>query len=83
MRARAVSGGIEQMGNILDRVTVLREGAKATGFTIDYLDALSRGLSIQALRKLIGNASEMPSYMKSSDNPYVRRSARPAPSDTC
>nr|WP_236641492.1 hypothetical protein [Paracoccus aeridis] len=61
------------------RLEMLRAGAAASGFTIDFLEALTQGLSRQATLKVIGNASAMPSYMKSSDNPYVRRSAR-APS---
>lgn len=61
------------------RIDVLREGADASGYTIDFLDYLTEGLSLQAARKVIGNASSMPSNMKSSDNPYVRRRAR-APS---
>ena len=58
---------------------MLIEEARNTGFTIDYLDALTQDLDNQAARKVIGNASGMPSYMKSSDNPYVFRNAR-APS---
>ena len=62
-----------------NRLELLRSGAVASGFTIDFLEALTQGLSRQATLRVIGNASAMPSYMKSSDNPYVRRSAR-APS---
>ena len=57
-------------------------GANTSGFTIDYLDALTVGLSRHAARRVIGNASSMPSYMKSNDNPYVWRSARAPSSDT-
>lgn len=57
------------------RIAMLIEQASATGLTIDYLEALTRGLSRSAALKVIGNASSMPSYMKSSDNPYVTRSA--------
>lgn len=63
----------------MQRIDVLREGADATGLTIDFLDYLTEGLSLQAARKVIGNASSMPSNMKSSDSPYVFRKAR-APS---
>lgn len=66
----------------MDRIDVLREGAAATGLTIDYLEALTSGLSLQATRKVIGNASSMPSYMKSSDNPYVCRNASAPSMDT-
>ena len=56
-----------------DRIDLLIAGAAVTGWTIDYLEALTKGLDSQALRKVIGNASAMPAYMKSSDNPYARR----------
>lgn len=59
----------------MSRLDALLEGARNSGFTVDYLEFLSRGLSLSATRKLMGNASAMPSYMKSSDNPYVRRNA--------
>lgn len=61
------------------RLDLLIEGARVSGFTVDALDYLSRGLSESALRMFIGNASSMPSYMKSSVGPYLLRSAR-APS---
>jgi len=64
------------------RLDALQEGARVSGFTIDFLDHLTAGLSLQAARKVIGNASSMPSNMKSSDNPYVRRSARAPSSDS-
>lgn len=57
------------------RLDLLIEGAQLSGVTIDALDYLSQGLSDSALRTLIGNWSSMPSYMKSSDNPYLFRSA--------
>lgn len=57
------------------RTAILRNGARSSGFTMDYLDWLSDGLSLQALERFIGNASSMPSNMKSSDNRYVRRRA--------
>ena len=58
-----------------DRLDDLINGALESGFTIDYLEALTAGLSSQARRKVIGNASALPKYMKSSDNPYVWRNA--------
>ena len=60
----------------MTRIEVLIEGARRSGFTIDFLEALTQGLSIQALHKVIGNASAMPTNMKSSDNPFVFRSVR-------
>lgn len=65
--------------NIEERTDMLIEGAKASGFTIDFLEMITQDLDNQALRKVIGNASAMPSYMKSSDKPYVLRKAN-APS---
>lgn len=59
----------------MERIDDLREGARQSGFTIDFLEALTQGLSRQALRKVIGNASSMPSYMKSSESPYLFRKA--------
>nr|WP_254695654.1 hypothetical protein [Leisingera sp. NJS204] len=56
------------------RVDLLIEGARETGLTIDFLHDISIGLSNSALRKLIGNASSMPAYMKSSDSPNLARS---------
>ena len=64
------------------RIDRLISAANKTGFTIDYLEALTLGLSIQAERKAIGNVSAMPSYMKSNDNPYVRRNAKAPSSDS-
>ena len=72
------SGGAIMRKNRLD---TLLEGARATGLTLDYLDDLTRTASLQAVRSVIESASSMPSYMKSSDNPYVRRSARAPSSD--
>lgn len=64
-----------------DRLDVLIEGARVSGFTIDFLYELTRDLDRQALRKVIGNASSMPSYMKSIDSPYTFRSAKAPSSD--
>ena len=62
-----------------ERLDALRVGADQSGFTLDFLECLTQGLSPQALRRVMGNASSMPSYMKSKDSPYLFRSAR-APS---
>ena len=56
-----------------ERLDALIDGAAQSGLTIDALEALTSGLSLQALRKVIGNASSMPAYRKSSDNPYLSR----------
>lgn len=66
----------------MNRIDMLREGAAASGLTMDFLEALTQGLSRQALRKVIGNASSMPSYMKSSDNPNLCRKASAPSSDS-
>ena len=65
-----------------ERLDALILAARDTGFTIDYLEALTASLSRQAVLSVIGNASAMPSYMKSSDNPYVRRKASAPSTDT-
>lgn len=62
-----------------ERIDALMSAARETGFTIDFLDQLSMGLSSNAFRRFIGNALMSPSYMKSKESPYVFRSAR-APS---
>lgn len=60
------------------RLDDLIAGAEASGLTIDFLEALTQGLDSQARRRVIGNASALPAYMKSSDNPYVSRNASAA-----
>lgn len=62
-----------------DRIDAIRGAADASGLTIDLLVQLTDGLSRQAFLRVIGNASSMPSYMKSSDSPYLVRIAK-APS---
>ena len=56
-----------------DRVDDMLAAAHASGLTVDLLEQLTQGLSRQAFRKVMGNASSMPSYMKSSDKPYLVR----------
>ena len=58
-----------------DRIEELRKAARETGFTIDFLEGITQGLSRQAFLKVIGNASSMPSYMKSSESPYLFRNS--------
>lgn len=57
------------------RIDRLARAASQTGFTFDYLEWLSRGLPRKAEVTLFGNMATLPQYMKSSDNPYVSRSA--------
>ena len=64
-----------------DRFDAIRCAAHASGLTIDLLVQLTDGLSRQAFLKVIGNASSMPSYMKSSDKPYLVRRAKAPSSD--
>ena len=63
------------------RLDILIEGAKASGLTIDFLHDLTDGLSLQALRKVIGNASSTPANRKSSERPYALRRASAPSSD--
>ena len=67
-----------------ERLAALLEGARDSGLTIDFLYDLTEGLSLQALRKVIGNASSIPSYRKSSESPYVlRRESAPFKERRC
>lgn len=59
--------------NQRDEIDELISGAKASGFTIDYLEALTRGLSGSARNKVIENLTTLPAEMKAIDNPHVRR----------
>jgi len=67
--------------NMADKIDLLRAGAAKTGFTIDFLADLTYGLDLQASRKVISNAAAIPSYKKSSDNPYLWRMASAPSSD--
>lgn len=69
-------------GVLMEREEILIEGARRSGLTIDFLHDLTHNLSRQALRKVIGNASSIPSYKKSSDNPYFFRIAKAPSSDS-
>lgn len=64
-----------------ERIDELCAAANASGLTIDLLEALTHGLSRQAFLKVMGNASSLPSYMKSSETPYLLRIARAPSSD--
>jgi hypothetical protein len=56
--------------------------ARASGLTIDLLQALTHDLDCQAFLKVMGNASSLPSYMKSSGSLYFCRSAKAPSSDS-
>lgn len=66
----------------MTRLDILRRGAHSSGFTIDFLDTLTSGLSRHALRKVIDNVSSMPSTVKSSDSPHLFRKARAPASES-
>lgn len=55
--------------------------AQASGLTIDLLQALTHDLDCQAFRKVMGNASSLPSYMKSSGSRYFCRNCSAPSSD--
>ena len=57
------------------RLDDLIAGANASGFTIDYLEALTRGLSGKARRRVIDNLTALPAKMTTIENPSVRRKA--------
>lgn len=62
-----------------NRVDDMIAAARKSGLTLDLLHQLTQGLSRQAFRRVMGNASSMPSYMKSKDKPYlVRRASAPS-----
>lgn len=63
-----------------DRIDDLKQAARMSGLTIDLLQHLTQGLSRQAFLSVMGNASSMPSYMKSNESPYLVRKAK-APSN--
>lgn len=74
--SRAAAGGCGPEMNLDEcRLDELISCANETGLTIDFLEHLTHGLSRQAFLKVMGNASSMPSYMKSSDSPNVLRRA--------
>ncbi len=64
-----------------DRVDELISAARVSGLTVDLLQVLTQGLSRQAFRKVMGNASSMPSYMKSKESPYLVRMDKAPSSD--
>lgn len=63
----------------MDRLSELKKAAGKSGLTIDALQILTQGLSCQAFRKVMGNASSIPSYRKSNGSPYFLLRAK-APS---
>lgn len=64
------------------RLDALIQTAKATNFTIDFLEAITQGLSCQAFLRVIGNVSALPTYMKSSERPYLLRNFNAPSTDT-
>ena len=51
-------------------LTQLIDAADHSGFTVDALEFLSRGLDETACAILFGNVLKLPKYMKSKDIPY-------------
>lgn len=68
----------------MDRLADMQKAAHKSGLTIDVLQVLTQGLSRQAFLRVMGNASSMPSYMKSSESPYfVLRASAPSSDSLC
>lgn len=65
----------------MDKVAEMQKAAQESGLTLDLLEHLTQGLSRQAFLKVMGNASSIPSYMKSSDRLYLVRNAKAPSSD--
>ncbi len=57
------------------RLAILLCLADVFGRTLDYVEFVTRGLDVNALAILCGNASRLPQYMKSNDSPYASRRA--------
>lgn len=53
-----------------EQIDLIIEAAQLSGFTVDALVFLSRGLDATALAILMGNVSSLPVYMKSREIPY-------------
>lgn len=76
---RRENAGDGRVSTEADQIEALKAAARESGLTIDLLQLLTQGLSRQAFRRVMGNASSMPSYMKSIDKPYlVRRASAPS-----
>lgn len=48
----------------MERLDALIAAARESGLTIDLLDGMTRGLSRQAFRRVMGNISALPSCMR-------------------
>lgn len=59
-----------------ERIDRLIRAADQSGFTVDYLELVTRGLPVRAEEIVLGNMAMLPRYMKSSDNPNVSHSFR-------
>lgn len=63
----------------IDLIEIYKSIADSAGLTLDVVHDLLDGLPIHALRKVMGNASSIPSKRKSSDKPYLaRRTSAPS-----
>ncbi len=56
------------------RYKLLFYGACRSPLSFDLLEMLSRNMDESSLAILVGNASMLPQYIKSSDIPYLSRS---------
>lgn len=62
-----------------DRLDMVIEAARASGFTVDAVYGVSANLDDISFRQLIGRLSTSPMYMYSNVIPYRRRNSK-APS---
>ena len=56
-----------------ENLSILIEVAQTTGFSVDLLEFITRGLDDRAVAILLGNVSSLPTYMKSNDIPNRAR----------
>ena len=64
------------------KLSLILEAADQSGFTVDFLLELSKGLNANAVAILLGNVSKLPKYMKSNEIPYLSLSRIAPSSDT-
>lgn len=65
--------GFEKKMSDAQRVDLIIEAANQSPLSFDLLEALSVGMDAKALAILCGNASRLPQYIKSKDNPNLSR----------
>ncbi len=57
------------MGNREARLSMMIDACQASGFSLDLLELISRGLDSHAVRILCGNVSALPKNRKSKEVP--------------